>query len=260
MFLAGLQQDGVPLKFSSWHWFTFSQGGASSLNLQIQERSRSVKSIFAVVRRSPDSLINDSGAFLNGTAATQILESFQFRIGGRYFPAQPVPCGGNGTYNGASPAYVELQKALNQVGDYRLSTSINECKWATPYAVNPATGVGTAGTTCASTYQEGDGQCQVSNGVLRANGFSSTGQPFIFSVPYPAQDPVGSQAFIIATSLETSSGQEVSGLNAEEQSDISLILNWSGSTSTAGQFNVEVYTYYDAMIVLRENNVMNLVQ
>jgi hypothetical protein len=53
MFLMGLQQGGVPIKFSSWHTYQFSTGGSSRLTLQIQERSRSVKALFAVQRRAP---------------------------------------------------------------------------------------------------------------------------------------------------------------------------------------------------------------
>ena len=67
----------------------------------------------------------------------------------------------------------------------------------------------------------------------------------------------------MATDLETSNGVEISGLNAEEQSDIALIANWkagqvTGSSSTPS--SLEVYSYYDAMIVLRENNVLELIQ
>jgi len=51
---------------------------------------------------------------------------------------------------------------------------------------------------------------------------------------------------------------EISGLNAEEQSDISLLVNY-GAAQQSG-YVVEVYAYYDAMIILRENNVLDLVQ
>lgn len=84
---------------------------------------------------------------------------------------------------------------------------------------------------------------------------------------------LGSACFAMATDLETSNGVEISGLNAEEQSDISLIANWSaaqvtgatqspgGNTVTGGiPSTLEVYSYYDAMIVLRENNVLELIQ
>lgn len=50
---------------------------------------------------------------------------------------------------------------------------------------------------------------------------------------------------------------EISGLNAEEQSDISLLANWYAAQDTN---IIEVFTYYDAMIVLRENNILELIQ
>ncbi|OYV41656.1 MAG: hypothetical protein B7Z80_00945 [Rhodospirillales bacterium 20-64-7] len=62
----------------------------------------------------------------------------------------------------------------------------------------------------------------------------------------------------MATSLETTNGLEISGLNAEEQSDISLLVNWTMSQDTNNV--LEVYSYYDAMIVLRENNILELIQ
>jgi hypothetical protein len=57
----------------------------------------------------------------------------------------------------------------------------------------------------------------------------------------------------MAIDLETSNGGEISGLNAEEQSDITLIARWN--TPQGSQFVYDIYTYIDSMIVLRENNV-----
>ena len=68
----------------------------------------------------------------------------------------------------------------------------------------------------------------------------------------------GSCCFAMAIDLETSNGGEISGLNAEEQSDISLIARWSGAQNTG--FVFDVYTYIDSMIVLKENNVIELIQ
>jgi hypothetical protein len=65
----------------------------------------------------------------------------------------------------------------------------------------------------------------------------------------------------MAINLETSNGVEISGLNAEEQADISLIAQWKKPQSIDnGPSSLEVYVYYDAMIILRENNVLELVQ
>lgn len=88
MFLKGLQEGGVPLKFSSWHTFIFSTGAASSVNLQVAERSRSVKALFAVQRRNPTTIGSDSGALFFDTATYAStgtsMQNYQWRIGGRY--------------------------------------------------------------------------------------------------------------------------------------------------------------------------------
>jgi hypothetical protein len=68
----------------------------------------------------------------------------------------------------------------------------------------------------------------------------------------------GSSCFAMAIDLETSNGGEISGLNAEEQSDITLIARWN--TAQGPQFVYDIFTYIDSMIVLRENNVLELIQ
>lgn len=87
-FLRGLQQGGVPIKFSTWNNYRFSNGASSVANLQIQERSRSVKSIFCMQRRETALLAADSGAtFFNTDTVTtdgaSTLQDYQYRIGGR---------------------------------------------------------------------------------------------------------------------------------------------------------------------------------
>lgn len=260
MFLAGLRDGGVPLKFSSWHTFTFSSGTAANVNLLVQERSRSVKALFAVQRRQQPSFFTDSHATLFDTSSTgaSCLQNYQFRIGGRYFPAAPVQCSanvGSGISNGACEAYVELQKALNVVGDYRLSTSCNTSRWGLQNA--------------AGFLQEYDYMTSLrtilDNGVTSHATVESSSNAFAGTL--------GSQCFAMAIDLETSNGVEISGLNAEEQSDIALIANWklgqqcgisqslNGNAIPGGvPTSLEVYSYYDAMIVLRENNVLELIQ
>jgi len=69
-FLQGLQNGGVPIKFCSWflkkaksrHTFLFSSALSNNVNLLIQERSRSVKSIFTVQRLGQPDLTVDNGA------------------------------------------------------------------------------------------------------------------------------------------------------------------------------------------------------
>jgi hypothetical protein len=89
-FLQGLQNGGVPLKFSSWHTFLFSSSKASTVNLLIQERSRSVKSIFTVQRLGQPDITVDNGATFFDTSNLPVLgldsgsmQNYQYRVGGR---------------------------------------------------------------------------------------------------------------------------------------------------------------------------------
>jgi hypothetical protein len=248
--LSGLREGGVPIKFSSWHTYQFQP--STTLSCLIQERSRSVKSIFSVCRRSPGLLGADSGTCFFSPGSSSTLQNYQYRIGGRYFPASPVQTAtttGSAISNGGAEAFVELQKALNTIGDYRLSSSVNTLKWACAPGVS-ATNAAISGieadyVSSATSYSVG-GNLAVVNQTTASSSLSGD---------------VGSQAFCMAVSLETSNGLEISGLNAEEQSDISLMANYGGTpfSSPSGMI-IEAYTYYDAMLVLRENNVLELIQ
>lgn len=241
MFLRGLQEGGVPIKFSSWHTFQFSTGAATQVNLQVQERSRSVKSLFCVQTTTPATLTTDSHATLNSSATSTFMSQYQWRIGGRYFPASPVQggLGGSATVsNCGAEAFIELQKALNIVGDYKLSTSVNALRWAQPV------------TTLASL---------TADYVYNTQYYTSTGVLFETSaVVAPLSGTIGSACYCAAVDLETSNGVEISGLNAEEQSDISFIGQWTGAQASG--YTLTVFTYYDAMLILRENNVLELIQ
>jgi len=230
------------------------------LNLQIQERSRSVKALFACQRRAPYSIETDSGAMLfcssSNTDVANTLQSYQYRIGGRYFPAAPVQTSlstGSSSTNGGAEAFVELQKALNIVGDYRLSTGCNTAKWALP----PFRFARTMGSF-STFYSESDYAMSLTN-------YDADGRPYVETVTVAHTSVgncfsgnLGSQVFAMAIDLESSNGVEISGLNAEEQSDISLIATYAAPQ--VNNFNMEVYCYYDAMIILRENNVLELIQ
>ena len=186
-----------------------------------------------------------------------------------------IDVGGKVT-NGACEAWVELQKALNCFGDRKLSPAVNTLKWAMngyyPVANNLSlttanvTDINGANATYKPTLPEYDYSDQLL--VWLPNG-SAIARSFL---RFGAANEMGNRAgnlgsccYASAIDLETSSGAEISGLNAEEQSDISFIARWSHSQSSGGASGVavpcvfEVYTYVDAMIVLRENNVMELI-
>jgi len=247
MFLMGLQQGGVPIKFSSWHTYQFSTGGSSRLNLQIQERSRSVKALFAVQRRAPATIDTDSGALhfctggttsipalgtppALGTVPSPIsLQDYQYRIGGRYFPASPVQCStpGGSIPNGSAEAVIELQKALNQLGDYRLSSGVNSKTWGIGQCFTgflPSSGSAVRGLY-DQRYLEHDftsSHVMTSGGVTYMTNVTSYNASGAATTTAPKggnafAGNTGSANFAMAIDLETSNGVEISGLNAEEQ-------------------------------------------
>jgi hypothetical protein len=191
----------------------------------------------------------------------------------RYFPAQPVQTStaiGSSVHNGGAEAYVELQKALNIVGDYRLKTGANTMRWAMPPTA-AASGLGYAANQ-QTTVALGTSAWWEWDYMMGCIGFSEYGNPIMAPVTGGGTgahgnafcSDIGSSCFAMATDLETSNGVEISGLNAEEQSDIALLANWSAPQGAIGGTAVatviEVYSYYDAMIILRENNVLELIQ
>lgn len=202
----------------------------------------------------------DNGASFFDTSSdgTGTLQSFQFRIGGRYFPPSPVQTSavGGTQSNGAVEAYVELAKALNVVGDNRLSTNVSAKSWGrSGMTVNGVTGF--LQEYDYSTSFAGGYFANEDNGFqIERQGAAATFNSFCGTAP--------SQNFCMATNLETSNGNEIAGLNAEEQSDITLQIYWKSpqvlGSQSSGPSNIETFTYYDAMLVLRENNVIELIQ
>jgi hypothetical protein len=151
--------------------------------------------------------------------------------------------------NGAVESYVELAKALNVLGNTQLSTACNASKWCMP--------------PLAGTFEAAAAGVQLpENDYSQAlAGFKAGGVPVykaVSSSTSAASGDLPSSCFGMATDLETSNGLEISGLNAEEQSDISLLVRYSGVQQSGMAY--DVFTYIDSMIVLRENNVLELIQ
>lgn len=159
----------------------------------------------------------------------------------RYFPAAPVSGTlGNLTTasNNGCEAFLELQKALNVVGDYRLSSSVTSVRWGAPFLA----------TIHTQDYELNSYYTVATGGSILANNPPAA----------PFGGLFGAACYCAAIDLETSNGVEISGLNAEEQSDISFIATWNGAQQTG--YTMTVYAYYDAMLILRENNVLELIQ
>lgn len=207
-----------------------------------------------------------TGQVLSKNTSTE-LEEGNFYLK-RYFPAQAVQNAtdvGGKVSNGGCESYVELGKALNILGDYRISSTVPNTRWA----FNPMT-TSSALNSTHTLLSEFDYDYGLVNykatgspvvkkmTVVRAQT-GTTGDAGLTTVDsQSAAGDCGSSCFAIAIDLETSNGLEISGLNAEEQSDISLIARWS-DIQAAG-FVFDVFTYIDSMIVLRENNVLELIQ
>lgn len=216
-FLVGLKSGGVPIKFASYHRYGYVTSG-SNVNFSIQEKSRSVKSIFTVQKRNASGFGSDSGACLFDTAdnGASTLQTYQYRVGGRYFPSAPVENANSGSAvsNGAAESYIELAKALGTLGDARLSTNMSVQTWGLQSAATTAPGTAQEisgfherdySTSLISFAASGVPTMQVREGN---NAASAYGQ-FCGNIP--------SQMFAMAINLETTNGAEISGLNAEEQ-------------------------------------------
>ncbi|KAI8995093.1 hypothetical protein BC832DRAFT_608452 [Gaertneriomyces semiglobifer] len=248
-FLEGLRGDGVPIKFASWNTHINTPTGADRVTINIPERSRSIKALFNVLVPRPQAstalkMAFDSQAMLTSCHTSDNLPDgsgvyigwpteFQWRIGGKYHPAQAVQCAsmtdaGNDNgwrsarSNGGAEAYFEFAKALNIVSDYRLSTPINSNRWL-----------------------RGDG-------VSLALDWQGANAVTLGSDVGVRWGDDGPSAFVIAASTETSDGSEISGLNGEEQNDISLMITYSHPQD--GKAAWYTFTYYDALLVLRSND------
>ena len=288
-FFEGLNKPtGVPIKFSSWHYHQFAVTG-TNLTYQIHERSRSVKSAFAVIRQltpvgpfdadwffhnlndqitpinnpipasgtvvltpvymSPATApttstvtagigaigcgfsratsisnagINSTTGSTNQTSlnACAPVQQYQWRIGGQYYPAQPVRVSGALGANATNiiargeEAYIELMKAVDSLGDCTVSGGITHWNYT----------------------------------ITGTNGLNGEGSKFI-----------------MGTSFETPGlgPESVNGINAEEQNDLALYLqgNQGGSVTTyAGTAKkLEVFVNFDCLLLVRSGNVVDLV-
>lgn len=163
--------------------------------------------------------------------STVLVEGILF-INIRYFPAAPVQLSttiGSSVTNGGAEAWIELQKALNIVGDYRLQSSSNALRWAIPPGYDVVTTTDPNSPT--ALYPEHDYAYSVV-------AYTATGAPIYaplekagavaattnVSASSGGAGNTGSGVFAMATDLETSNGVEISGLNAEEQVTINAKL------------------------------------
>jgi hypothetical protein len=214
-FYLGMSNFGVPLKFHTWRWHHANLTG-NRQTIQIHERARSIKMLLAIVRDQTFDFRFDSLRFYHATGTkydddpenglvnhTQDtpakITQFQWRIGGRYMPAQPVDC----AYGGAE-AYIELLKAIDALSDYSHTNHILPREWHSDYGLE------------------------------------------------------GGNKFIMAAEFENTdiSPDTISGINGMEQSDIMFDITMDGAPYNK---NVELHVAYDAMILLRPENSIELI-
>lgn len=253
-FLNGMRSKGVPIKYSTWDYTRITPTASTTQTIRIPNNNRSIKAAFVVqtppdgpalyntlAAATPSGLPIDSHAFLqssngwstaNGYGSGHLVQ-FQWKLGGKMYPSQPVMCGNTSTglSNGACEAYEEFAKALNIIGDSRLSTGISSARWnrlvgnvGLSSAIDWSGGLDSAATTANTNLHHGDGP----------------------------------SFFVIACSFETSDGTEVSGINGEEQNDIQLNITYSAAQSV--NCNYHCFIYYDAMMVLNANNRVQIIK
>lgn len=155
-FYVGLNNGGVPIKFTTWRHHHHNITGQMN-HMQISERARSIKSALAWVTdqtrgQSVDrwrsyydlalvpSFPTYSGAHIAGSRdvdgvkytrsgnVASTVTQYQYRIGGSYYPAQPVDC-----TNGAVEAYNELVKTLDGMNDFTYQHGIRPEEWSTRF-------------------------------------------------------------------------------------------------------------------------------
>jgi len=244
----GLRKEGVPIKIASWDTFINTPANSTSQQILIPERNRSLKAVF-VVQIPPSrncctatafgsELAWDSSAFLESSAnlstatglSTGALQDWQLRVGGKMYPANVVRCNNGSLTNGAPEAYMEFAKALNIVGDYRLSTGISASRWTRPLA-------NATGQSCAIDFTG----CREVNDTRDLENYVR-----------------GPSSFVIGIDLETSDGTEVSGLNGEEQNDLQLFINYTQAQSLSCYYLT--YVFWDGLLILKENNLLTTIK
>jgi hypothetical protein len=261
--MAGLENEGLPIHFGSWNVYTNAPVAGDRQTVNIPERNRSLKALFHVLKppvgvcsffqddtatppkyeqKAGVSVPWDSHAMLqssNGMTPTKYLgmpdptgwvAEFQWRIGGKYYPGAPVN-GGLTLANGGAEAYFEFAKAMNTVGNFNLSTVMTPNRWAP---------VGSDGLGISTVCDHDGLHTKDPNYALHFHGPT---------------------AFAIAANLETSNGAEISGLNGEEQNDIALTITYGPPGSTqCTQARYHTYVYYDNLMILRMNNIVEFIK
>ncbi len=263
-------QKGLPLQCQSWNSY-ITNLTALNQQIQIQDRSRSVRAALAVVTSDAcKTYYADSKRFFASATLQQsgALQSYQWRVGGRYYPSQPVQCHGTssgarndinqGYHTPAVEAWAELQKVFDNL-DMKAAVFGDSSYYisATPQFVLGSDGaefVATDGTTI-NTVGTIPANCFVGNQFIGLNNLDtfSDGMPVVYvagSEPVDTETITASNAtltpdpnaatratkFIMAGDFVSDRGDTISGINIEEQSDLMLQLVFNGTIPPGSQY------------------------
>ena len=230
---------GLPIYFQSWHVTTQNITPNLTVQLNIQESARSVRyALCGIIDDANRTLRRDAHSFIGGldgsqtdaiandqglTSVTQrtSVESYQWRLGGTYYPSQPVACSegtvqnvGSVDANYADPpveAYAELMKVFGNL-------------------------FGDDGTFF------GDQRSSFFSEIRKGGGTDGTAK-------------YSTNAFLMAGNFMSDRGDVISGINAEEQNDLQLILKFVGTTGGTAK-TAKIVTCFDNLIILGQSNNM----
>ena len=252
-FEEALVGGGVPIKISTWSWFRYSTQGGSTVNPQIQERSRSVKGIVVLQTRGQDSFAVDNHAsFFDTNTGYGIttdgttMQEYQYRLGGLYYPGAPVQNSqnvGSNFSSGGAESLIEMKKFLNTIGNFELQTNVNVLNWAIPAIINGPTNL----------LPEYD----YSYSFLGNNAYGVPNVQLVESSTSCFAGNMPSCCYASCISFENSNGVEISGLNAEEQADIEFRGRWSSPQNI--NMSLDMFTYKDKMLIVRPNNTLDVI-
>lgn len=232
---------GLAIPFQSWHMNSFNISPGIFQQINIQESSRSVR--YAIAGFTDDAnrvLTRDAHLFINGFDAiyypnvgetganinnllgdawvtnANLIESFQWRLGGVYYPSQPVPCYG-GTANIGNAGSIDASYADPPVEAFQELQKVFDNQFGKRYPTSD--------------------MCTKHFGGRRGSNQAQSG------------------AFIMACDFMTDRGDVVGGINAEEQNDMMLMLKFNGTTGTSKVLRIAV-CYDNIMILGESNNMV----
>lgn len=127
--------QGVTIPYTTFTNHTFSHTAAGSTDIQVAERVRSAKALFAVMRRLGDL---SYPAYPKFVFSQNGLQQYQVKVGTQYFPMQPVDCAGSGSaandpYSGIR--LVELTKCISAMADTTHAMTANVHNYAQMFVI-----------------------------------------------------------------------------------------------------------------------------